>query len=75
MQRFAKPCTSVQFRAQPPKFIVLDVVLSNHPLARVAELVDARDLSKLSTQAGNTWCEWSQIRGNLSMLMMVAIPS
>jgi len=36
-------------------------------LARVAKLVDARDLNTLSTQAGNSWCEWSQIRGNLSM--------
>jgi len=35
--------------------------------ARVAKLVDARDLITLSTQAGNSWCEWSQIRGNLSM--------
>ena len=37
--------------------------------ARVAELVDARDLANmLSTQDGNAWCEWSQIRGTLSAL-------
>jgi hypothetical protein len=36
------------------------------PNARVAKLVDARDLNNLSTQTGNLWCEWSQIRGNLS---------
>ena len=29
-------------------------------------MVDARDLNILSTQSGNYWCEWSQIRGNLS---------
>ena len=36
------------------------------PSAQVAKLVDARDLNILSTQSGNYWCEWCQIRGNLS---------
>ena len=39
------------------------------PSAQVAKLVDARDLNILSTQFGNYWCEWSQIRGNLSNLV------
>ena len=34
--------------------------------ARVVKLVDTRDLRYLSTQVGNAWCEWGQIRGNLS---------
>ncbi len=63
MQRPAKPWTPVRFRLQPPFYFVYVVILPN---ARVVELVDTRDLSKLSTQVGNTWCEWSQIRGNLS---------
>ena len=25
-----------------------------------------KGLNELSTQEGNTWCEWSQIRGNLN---------
>jgi len=34
--------------------------------AQVAKLVDARDLNILSTQFGNSWREWCQIRGNLN---------
>ena len=41
MQRFAKPWTSVRFRAQPPNQI-------HYAFARVAELVDARDLKSLA---------------------------
>jgi hypothetical protein len=33
------------------------------PNARVAKLVDARDLSNLSTRLGNGRREWGQIRG------------
>src|SRR5687768_12062710 len=33
------------------------------PVARVAKLVDARDLRKLSTRRGNARREWGQIRG------------
>ena len=46
------------------------------PAARVAKLVDARDLSKLSTRRGNARCEWGQIRGNSTTTRRVtAIPS
>ena len=41
MQRPAKPLTSVRFRAQPPAYD------SSVLFARVAELVDARDLKSL----------------------------
>src|SRR5688572_19772118 len=32
--------------------------------ARVAKLVDARDLKEIEHPAGNGRCEWGQIRGN-----------
>ncbi len=41
MQRTANPCTSVRFRPQPPNLF--------YCVARVAKLVDARDLKSLGT--------------------------
>jgi hypothetical protein len=55
MQRPAKPWTAVRFRPQPPFYPLLLVHLSvefhAHVFARVAKLVDARDLKSLG---GNT---------------------
>ena len=55
MQRPAKPCTPVRFRPQPPTNPLhpwyVSVKSPGHLLARVAKLVDARDLKSLG---GNT---------------------
>ena len=48
MQRPAKPWTPVRFRPQPPRFQDLKKAL-NKRKARVAKLVDARDLKSLGT--------------------------
>ncbi len=38
------------------------------------EIGRRKGLKILSTRFGNSWCEWCQIRGNLSGMLM-AIPS
>ncbi len=74
MQRTANPRTSVRFRAQPPYFIFQYFpdpapTRYNGVVCPGGEIGRRKGLKiKLSTQLGNHWREWSQIRGNLSAL-------
>ena len=66
MHPTAAQCSRRPGAGRPGKashFLLNSLTIAPHP-ARVAKLVDARDLSKLSTRRGNGRCEWGQIRGN-----------
>ncbi len=54
---------------RPPFAGVLFPAVKSHTIRAGpgGEIGRRKGLNRLSTQRGNGWCEWSQIRGNLSL--------